>query len=75
MGVALLQFRYSFLDLKLLDQHYVVDRTALKEEYRLNTPMEDEKLRAKLAKVVQKGAKSVSCPPRHLFHDTAYLDV
>ncbi|EPB80681.1 WD domain, G-beta repeat protein [Ancylostoma ceylanicum] len=45
-------------DLKLLDQHYVVDRTAPKEEYRLNTPLEDEKLRAKLAKVVQKGAKS-----------------
>ncbi|RCN42013.1 WD domain, G-beta repeat protein [Ancylostoma caninum] len=45
-------------DLKLLDQHYVVDRTAPKEEYRLNTPLEDEKLRAKLAKVVQKGAKN-----------------
>ncbi|VDM80172.1 unnamed protein product, partial [Strongylus vulgaris] len=46
-------------DLKLLDQHYVLDRTVKKGQYRLNTPVEDEKLRSKLAKVVQKGAKSV----------------
>ncbi|ETN80062.1 WD domain, G-beta repeat protein [Necator americanus] len=45
-------------DLKLLDQHYVLDRTVPNEEYRLNTPLEDDKLRAKLTKVVQKGAKS-----------------
>ncbi|KHJ93394.1 hypothetical protein OESDEN_06702 [Oesophagostomum dentatum] len=44
---------------RLLDQHYVIDRTEKREKYRLNIPQEDEKLRLKLAKVVQKGAKSV----------------
>ncbi|KAK6008948.1 WD domain, G-beta repeat protein, partial [Ostertagia ostertagi] len=45
-------------DLKLLDQHYVLDRSSEEEEYRLNTYLEDEKQRAKLSKVVQKGAQS-----------------
>ncbi|VDO20398.1 unnamed protein product [Haemonchus placei] len=43
-------------DLKLLDQHYVLDRSGMEEEYRLNTHLEDAKQRMKLSKVVQKGA-------------------
>ncbi|XGW25278.1 hypothetical protein V3C99_006585 [Haemonchus contortus] len=45
-------------DLKLLDQHYVLDRSGMEEEYRLNTHLEDAKQRMKLSKVVQKGAHS-----------------
>ncbi|KAK5966749.1 WD domain G-beta repeat protein [Trichostrongylus colubriformis] len=45
-------------DLKLLDQHYVLDRSSAEEEYRLNTYLEDPKQRRKLSKVVQKGAQN-----------------
>lgn len=44
-------------DLKLLDQHYVLDRVSSKTEYRLNTYLEDKNMRIKLADVITKGAK------------------
>ncbi|KAK6062044.1 hypothetical protein COOONC_00291 [Cooperia oncophora] len=47
-------------ELKLLDQHYVLDRSSSEDEYRLNTYLEDNKQRAKLSKVLQKGAQNVS---------------
>uniref|UniRef100_A0A0K0DMX1 WD_REPEATS_REGION domain-containing protein n=1 Tax=Angiostrongylus cantonensis TaxID=6313 RepID=A0A0K0DMX1_ANGCA len=45
-------------DLKLLDQHYVLDRVSSKAEYRLNTHFEDKKMRTNLAEVIRKGVKS-----------------
>ena len=60
-------------DLKLLDQHYMIDRTEKKEKFRLNIPQEDENLRLKLAKVVQKGAKSVCCSTTPSSHLTSYV--
>ncbi|KJH48624.1 WD domain, G-beta repeat protein [Dictyocaulus viviparus] len=45
-------------DLKLLDQHYVLDRVSQKNSYRLNTQLEDWKMKTQLAEVIIKGAKA-----------------
>ena len=46
--------------MKFLDQQYAIDRTREHEEYRLVSPDLDSKTKAKLVKVIQKGAKAVS---------------
>lgn len=48
------------LDVKLLDENYVIDRSFPDDLYRLKATIAESKTRGKLAKIVQKGAAAVN---------------